>query len=121
MNQESGVFTVPIEVNEVPMKFIFDTGASSISISQVEASFLYKQGKLTEEDVRGSQQFQDANGDVSIGIIINLKTVKIGDRVLANVPASVVTNNSAPLLLGQSALQRFGKFTIDYQEGTITL
>ena len=44
---------------------------------------------------------------------IALGEIKIGDAVLRNVDASVVHNQQAPLLLGQSVLERFGIITID--------
>ena len=121
MEKIAGVYQIPTEINGIPMYFIFDTGASMISISQTEANFLYKQGKLTEEDILGKANFTDANGDISEGTIINLKTVKLGNRELNNVQASVVNNLDAPLLMGQSALENFGKISIDYQKGEITL
>ncbi len=114
MIEQNGVYTVPVYVNEVPMTFIFDTGASDISLSATEAGFLYRQGKLAQSDVIGKAQFSDANGDISTGTVIRLNTVRIGDRTLRDVRASVVDNNRAPLLLGQSALAQFGKISIDY-------
>jgi aspartyl protease family protein len=102
------------------MNFIFDTGASIISISSTEAMFLYKQGTLKEEDFIGNVNFQDATGAISEGTIIRLKTVKIGNKILQNVEASIVHNNSAPLLFGQSALAKFGKVSIDYDRNEIT-
>jgi aspartyl protease family protein len=48
MEKYNGLYQVPVEINRVAMHFIFETGASSISISNTEANFLYKQGKLTE-------------------------------------------------------------------------
>jgi aspartyl protease family protein len=116
----NGVYEIPTEINGVPMHFIFDTGAGMISISETEAIFLFKQGKLAQEDILGKANFSDANGDISEGTIINLKTVKIGDRILENIQASVVHNLGAPLLMGQSALEKFGKISIDYQQGEIT-
>lgn len=116
----NGVYEIPTEINGVEMYFIFDTGAGLISISETEAIFLYKQGKLTEQDILGKANFSDANGDISEGTIINLKTVKIGNRVLENIEASVVHNLGAPLLMGQSALEKFGKISIDYQNSEIT-
>lgn len=115
MKKEDGVYKVHIYINGVRMEFIFDTGASTISISQTEAHFLIKQGTLTNDDIKGSANFFDANGDISVGRIINLREVKIGNKVLHNVKASVVDNFDAPLLLGQSALKGFGKITIDYE------
>ncbi|RFM34997.1 retropepsin-like aspartic protease family protein [Chitinophaga silvisoli] len=119
MEKINGVYQVPIEVNDVRMHFIFDTGAGMISISETEALFLYKQGTLTKEDILGNASFSDANGDISEGTVVNLRTVKIGDRVLRNVQASVVHNLDAPLLLGQSALGGFMKISIDYKRGEI--
>ena len=103
------------------MDFIFDTGASDITISEVEVLFLYRQGTLTEDDFIGVQQYQIADGSISEGSIINLKTVQIGNKVLYNVKASIIHNTSAPLLLGQSALNQFGQITIDYNNSQITL
>lgn len=120
MKKANGVYQIPIIVNGVKMFFIFDTGASIISISETEAYFLYKQGKLTDDDIKGTAKFSDANGDISEGTIINLKTVQIGDRVLKNIEASVVHNLNAPLLFGQSALENFGKVSIDYNKSEIT-
>jgi aspartyl protease family protein len=119
MDKINGVYQIPVEVNGVKMFFIFDTGASIISISETEANFLWKQGKLSKDDIRGTMNFSDANGDISEGTIIILSTVKIGDRVLTNIEASVVHNLNAPLLFGQSALEKFGKISIDYKNGEI--
>jgi len=120
MEKINGVYQIPIEVNGVKMFFIFDTGASIISISETEAAFLYKQGKLTKDDIKGTANFSDANGDISEGTIIVLKTIKIGNRVLENIEASVVHNLNAPLLFGQSALGKFGKISINNKRGEIT-
>lgn len=120
MNKKNEVYEVPIEINGSKMFFIFDTGASDITISLTEATFLYKQGTLTDDDFLGTQQYQIADGSISEGTIINLKTVKIGNRILTNVQAAVVHNMGAPLLFGQSALGQFGKVTIDYKKDEIT-
>jgi len=113
LTQEDGVMYLTIRVNDVPMKFIFDTGASLISMSTVEAEFLVKQGTLTEDDIVGTAYFSDANGDTNEGLIVNLRSVNIGGIVVENVKASVVPNQEAPLLLGQTLLQQFGTITID--------
>ncbi|MAN25748.1 MULTISPECIES: retropepsin-like aspartic protease [Flavobacteriaceae] len=121
MKKSGGVYLIPAIVNGSNMDFIFDTGASDITISEVEVLFLYRQGTLTEDDFIGVQQYQIADGSISEGSIINLKTVQIGNKVLYNVKASIIHNTSAPLLLGQSALNQFGQITIDYNNSQITL
>ena len=120
IRREAGVMFIPVEINGIPMDFIFDTGASSVTISLTEALFLYKQGKLTEDDILGQQAFQDATGSISVGTVINLRSVVIGDREVTNVRATVVDNQEAPLLLGQTVLENFGKVIIDYSNNYIT-
>lgn len=61
----------------------------------------------------------DANGDITEGTVVNLRTVKIGDLTLHNIQASVEDNMQAPLLFGQSALSKFGKVSIDHDKGYI--
>ena len=108
-----GTFEIACDINGLPLQMIFDTGASDVTISSVEANFMLKNGYLSEKDVKGRKYYQIANGEISAGTVITLREVKIGDAVLKNVDASVVKSQKAPLLLGQSAMERFGTITID--------
>ncbi len=110
---DGGCVSVKCSINELPLRFIFDTGASIVSLSQVEANFMLKNGYLKREDFVGSGRFVDANGDISEGTIVNLRDVDFGGLKLNNVRASVVRNQKAPLLLGQSVLGRLGSIEID--------
>ena len=109
----SGVYEILCTINELPLKFIFDTGASSVSISSVEASFMLKNGYLRSDDIKGKDYYSMATGEIHEGTVIRLREIKIGDIMLRNVEASVVHSQQAPLLLGQSVLERFGIVTID--------
>lgn len=120
MKPMGGVYEIPIKINGVAMNFIFDTGASNISISDTEVLFLLKQGKITELDILGTVRFSDATGRISEGTMINLREVQIGNRMLKNVKANVVHSINSPLLLGQSALGKFGKVTIDYENNILS-
>lgn len=111
--KSEGVTKVKCTINDLPLSFIFDTGASLVSMSSVEATFMYKNGYISKDDICGTSAFIDANGDISEGTIINLRKIKFGGFELANVRASVVHNQVAPLLLGQSVLGRLGRITID--------
>ena len=108
-----GTFEIPCDINGLPLQMIFDTGASDVTISSVEANFMLKNGYLSPKDVKGKKYYQIADGQISEGTTITLREVKIGDAVLHNVDASVVKSQKAPLLLGQSAMERFGTITID--------
>lgn len=111
--KENGICNVKCKINDLPLYFVFDTGASTVSLSMVEATFMMKNGYMDKKDVVGNQYFLDANGNVSEGTIINVRQVDFGGLKLENVRASVVRNQKAPLLLGQSVLSRLGKIEID--------
>ena len=121
MRNEGGVYFVPVNINGVDMEFIIDTGASIVSLSMVEAAFLYKQGRLSNDDIIGEGQFVDATGHVSTNAIINLRDVTVGGITIHDVKASVSESQEAPLLLGQTVLSRFGKVTIDYDHNRVIL
>lgn len=110
---EGGVTKVRCKINDLPLHFVFDTGAADMTISSVEATFMLKNGYLKEDDVVGRQAYMTADGTVSEGTIINMRKVNFGDLELNNVNASVVKSQKAPLLLGQSVLQRLGMIEID--------
>ena len=109
----NGVTKVNCTINGLPLNFVFDTGASDVTISQVEANFMFKNGYLSDKDVVGKQHYQTADGNISVGTVINLNAINFGGLSLNNIRASVVQSQNAPLLLGQSVLQRLGKIEID--------
>lgn len=111
--KESGVCKVKCAINGLPLHFIFDTGAADVSISSVEATFMAKNDFLSSSDIIGKQNYQTADGNITEGTVINLKDVKLGSLHLNNIKASVVRNQAAPLLLGQSVLSKLGKIEID--------
>lgn len=116
-----GTFTIACKVNDLPLNFIFDTGASDVSISMTEALFMFKNGYLSEKDITGTEYYSIANGEIQEGTTINLKKLEFGEFVLYNVRASISNELKAPLLLGQSALSKLGKIVIDYSEETLTI
>ncbi|MDP4268721.1 MAG: retropepsin-like aspartic protease [Bacteroidota bacterium] len=119
MINEGGVYKVPIAINGVTLNFIFDTGASDICISPAEAAVLFRQGTLSENDVIGKEQYSIADGSVAEAVSVRLKSVTIGNRTIHNVKASIIDSETAPLLLGQSALCKFGEISIDYERRVI--
>ncbi len=114
-----GVTEVQCTINGLPLHFVFDTGASDVTMSMVEATFMLKNKYLSPLDIIGKQNYLTADGNISEGTVINLKSVKFGDLELTNVRASVVKSQNAPLLLGQSVLGRLGKIEIDNEKRVI--
>ena len=119
--KEGGVCKVKCAINGLPLHFIFDTGATDVSISSVEATFMAKNDFLSSSDIIGKQNYQTADGNITEGTVINLKDVKLGSLHLNNIKASVVRNQAAPLLLGQSVLSKLGKIEIDNTKNVLCI
>lgn len=113
MQKDGSLYSVKCEVNGLPLHFLFDTGASSVTISTVEATFMLKNGYLKSSDLSGTQYYMTANGQIAEGTNVVLKTVNFGGIVLHDIKAMVVKSQRAPLLLGQAVLQRLGRIDID--------
>jgi aspartyl protease family protein len=119
MVEKNGVRYIPMKINGQELDFVFDTGASSICISTLEAALLYKKGVFSERDIKDFERFLTASGDISVGARIILKTAQIGDKTLYDVEATIIDNPNAECLLGQTVLSRFGKYTIDNEHNEI--
>lgn len=119
--ESGGLCKVKCNINGLPLNFWLDTGASDVSLSMVEATFMMKNGYLSKDDVVGNSYYLDANGNVSEGTVLNLRKVSFGDSELTNVKASVVSNLKAPLLLGQTVLSRLGSVEIDNEKKVIRI
>ena len=114
------IITIPVKINGMGLNMIFDTGASSICITLAEAEYLYQKGNLQAEDFIELQEFQTADGSISVGLRINLRYVTIGDKItLQNVEAIVVQNQQAPLLLGQSVMRQFREISVDRENKVV--
>lgn len=112
MEEYNGVYRIPCMVNGAKMKFIFDTGASDVCLSLNMAEYLYDNDYINDNDFLGTGVATVADGRIVDHLRLNLREIKIGDRTLRNVEAVVIKGQSAPLLLGQSALKKLGKYSI---------
>lgn len=121
LKRKGGIYVIPCKVNGIDFDFFFDTGASDVTMSLNAANKLYNLGQLSSSDIIGRQLYQVADGSLSEGVIIVLKEIKIDKITLKNVIASIVLNGDAPLLLGQTALEKLGKFSFDYSNNELTI
>jgi aspartyl protease family protein len=100
-----GHFMTPGQINGQAVRFMVDTGATSIGMSENEAKRLnipYREGTMA----RGGT----ANGTVTMWIV-KLASVRIGDVEVRDVEASVVPAPMPHILLGNSFLSRFSMRT----------
>jgi aspartyl protease family protein len=98
-SQDGGHYWVRGVVNGFPVDFVVDTGATSISMNSSVAKRLgvdYRNGRIV--------QVSTANG-LSEAAMVNLKKVSIGEITQYNIAASIMLNDSLPVvLLGNSFL-----------------
>lgn len=111
---ESGTYLIPVILNnEVKTNFLFDTGASDLTLTPDILSLLKRNGSLSSADYLGNKTYTLADGKKVNCEIYKLKTVIIGEYTLVDVNASIIEDNNAWPLLGQNVLGRIGKWTIN--------
>ena len=96
-----GHFTTGGSINGQATQFLVDTGATSISISQIEAERMglrYRDGSRL--------MTQTANGVVP-AYQVQLANVRVGEVEVRNVEAIVIPGQMSHVLLGNSYLTRF--------------
>ena len=113
MEEYNGVYRIPCSVNGAKMKFIFDTGASSVCLSMTMAEYLLDNDYISKEDILGTGSSSVADGRIVNHVNINIKDIEIQGIHLYNVKAVVVDGQNAPLLMGQSAIQKLGSVEIN--------
>ncbi len=122
MEKKHGVMTIPVVLNSVlKIDFIYDSGASDVSISPDVALTLIKTGTLKQEDFIGTQKYSFADGSSATSKVFIIKEMQIGNQTISNIQASISNNINAPMLLGQSVLKKFGRIIIDNNLGTLTI
>lgn len=96
-----GHFISDCKINGAPLKFLLDTGATTVAMNSGDAKFAnidYKRGE--------PMQVSTANGVVT-AYRVTIGTLKIGNITLNQVEASVLEGGSPPVvLMGMSALNR---------------
>lgn len=113
MEYSEGVYKIPCYVNGARMKFILDTGASDVCISVDMAEYLLENDYISTDDFYGLGQSSIADGTVVDHIKLMIDDIEIGGLHIKDVPAIVIAAQSAPLLMGQSALRKLGSYTIN--------
>lgn len=113
MEKENGIYKIKCKINGAPMKMYFDTGATNVSISLSTALYLFENDLISKEDIKGTTKISTADGTIRDNMLVNLKDVEIAGLHLRNVQAVVSSSINAPLLLGQSAIQKLGRISLN--------
>ena len=102
-----GHYYLTAEVNGTPLRFMIDTGASDIVLTQEDA----KRIGINPDTLVFSGRALSANGEVGIAPVV-LDSVALGPVQSDNVRAMVNGGEMRQSLLGMRYLQRFSKIEI---------
>lgn len=111
---ESGVYTIPCEINGLKLRFAIDMGKMDAFIYSLDAAFMLKNGYISKDDIIGKDKNSRRDDSrIPENSIVNLKECKIGNLLVKDVNAHVSSEIKASLILGRSAAQMLGDFSID--------
>ena len=113
MEEYGGVYRIPCKVNGAKMKLIFDTGAENVCLSLPMAEYLFDNDFISSADIIGSGSSTVADGRIVDHVELIIKDIEIEGIHLYNVRAVVIEGQNAPLLMGQSAIQKLGPVEIN--------
>jgi aspartyl protease family protein len=96
------MYTVEGSVNQFPVRFLVDTGATTVALSKRQARRLE-----LDYELKGIEGMTSTASGIARAYHLTLKKVKVGDIELNNVEA-VIIDSDFPLvsLLGMSFLNR---------------
>lgn len=119
--RNGGVYTVPVQINgAITLDFIVDSGAAEVNIPADVVMTLIRAKTIALSDFLPGATYVLADGTRLEGARFTIRMVRIGDHVIQNVSASIGDVKSQ-LLLGQSVLERLGRWSLDTRRGVMVL
>ena len=113
MRMEGGIYVVPVLINNaITLDFVIDSGASDVSVPADVVSTLIRTKTIERSDFVGQQTYVMADGSEAPSDVFIIRSLKVGNRIVHNVRASIASPK-ATLLLGQSFLRQFNSWSID--------
>lgn len=111
----NGHYYIQAEVNGAPLRFVLDTGATSLVLTQSDA----QAAGLDPDDLQYFSRAMTANGEVRTAPV-RLDRITLGHVTDENVPAVVNEGEMSNSLMGMTYLQRWGKIEISGDRLTLT-
>jgi hypothetical protein len=121
MELYGGVYVVPVRFNDtITLNAVVDSGASDVSIPADIVSTLMRTKTVTSEDFLGKQIYVLADGSKVPSQQFRIRSLKVGNKTIENVVASIASVNG-DILLGQSFLSKFRSWSVDNGQHTLIL
>jgi len=121
LKEDSGLFVVPVEINgAITLDFAVDSGAGNVTIPADVYYTLVRTGTIKDSDIIGQRTVVLADGSKSKLPTFTIRSLRVGDKIIENVNASVLPLEGQ-LLLGQSFLARFKSWSLDNTKRVLLL
>ena len=116
-----GVYAVPVQINgAITLNFIVDSGAAEANIPADVVMTLIRANTIAPSDFLPGRTYVLADGTHVESSRFTIRMVRIGDHVIENVTATIGDVAGSPLL-GQSVLERLGRWSLDPGRGVMVL
>ena len=121
MEEHGGVYVVPVRFNDtITLDAIIDSGASDVSIPFDIVLTLIRTKTVTDRDFLGNQTYVLADGSTVPSPQFRIRLLKVGNKTIQNVVASIVPIKGE-ILLGQSFLSKFKSWSVDNEQHALVL
>jgi hypothetical protein len=108
-----GVYAVPVEINgTITLNFIVDSGAAEVNIPADVVRTLIRANTIAPSDFLPGSTYVLADGTRVQSPRFMIRRIRVGGHVVENV-AATIGEVEGSLLLGQSVLERLGRWSLD--------
>lgn len=113
LNLESdGKYTMEASINGVGVKTYYSPESWFASLSSTTYLFLYENGYISDNDVLGLTTVKMPDGSTTKAASFTIRNLRIGNIIVKDLPAFVITKQVVPVLVGNSAFDCFGELTL---------
>ena len=121
LEEKQGTYNLVAEINGFPVEFTFDPGAYITVINPSIASFLFKNGYLSNDNIIGTTKGSLADGSIKSGTKILIDRIVVGGLLLTDVEATILDGKNTSMLFGQSALKKVASYSVNNENLTLEL
>jgi hypothetical protein len=121
LTREGGGHVVPVQINgAITLDFVVDSGAAEVNVPADVVLTLVRAKTIAPSDFLPGATYVLADGTRVESARFRIRTMRIGDRVVENASATI-GEVASQLLLGQSVLERLGRWSLDTSRGVMVL
>lgn len=113
LKKRGNLYTLELRIGDRNFDYIVDSGASDLNISETTEKYLKELGVIQPGDYLKPQIYTLADGSQREYRRILIPKIQLAGIVVENVSASISSDDSQPLLLGKSFLDKFTYWKID--------